>query len=230
MARRRFPVPHAHPTPALPPSMQALLVRATTYFGTRLDTCCEAIAVIGSLARAWPPGRAPSFTIEAAAIQDSTAGREGFQAAHLLPGQLRIDERAPWDWAGTDPEKARLLARFAVTAAVPRELNVADSAVEAHGLGDAFRDVCRDLFLAVRAGRGGTGALRDVYAAFLDRADDAVVAALQAKNAKVGEYENRGNDGKADDRAIEAAILKAYLHHGVTADYVTYMYEDLLGG
>jgi hypothetical protein len=229
MARRRFPVRHSHPTPALPPSMQALLVRGTTYFGTRLDTCCEAIAVIGSLARSWPPGRDPSFTIQAAAIQDSTAGRQGFQAAHLLPGQLLIDERAPWHWAASDPEKVRLLARFAVTAAVPTELNVADSAVEEHGLGDAFRDACRDLFLAVRAGRGGAAALREVYATFLDRAEDAVVAALWAKNAKVDEHERRGKDAKADDRAAEAALLKAYLHHGVTADYVTLMYEDLLG-
>jgi len=148
---RAFPVSIPHGPARTYSSSADVLMDAAGHARNRLLHSCEAVSLIGGLALQHP-GRTPSFTIEGAKVQDAKA-RSGEQAAHVLPGQILIDGKPPWSFAGGDRERVAWLARFMVTSAVPAPFNVADSAAEKAGLKEAFRQACERAWRAVGAGR-----------------------------------------------------------------------------
>jgi hypothetical protein len=87
----------------------------------------------------------PDVTCTAAERQFFSAS-EGDQAAHLLPGQIRIDGVLPWLYLGG--EAARQLENlFASVEPLHADFNKADSAAEANGLTDAFAMACRHVLV-----------------------------------------------------------------------------------
>ncbi|RDJ24969.1 hypothetical protein DWF00_17320 [Bosea caraganae] len=85
---------------------------------------------------------------------------DGLQAAHLLPGQIKIDAANPWTYLRGDPAR-RLENLFAYVEPLHANFNKADSAAESNGLTDAFAIACRQVLV-------GTGAPeRDIETAYL---------------------------------------------------------------
>lgn len=91
------------------------------------------------LTRPLPPQ--PGVTCTAAERQFFKAS-DGLQAAHLLPGQIKIDAANPWTYLRG--EQARAFENlFAYVEPLHANVNKADSAAEANGLTAAFADACR---------------------------------------------------------------------------------------
>ena len=66
---------------------------------------------------------------------------DGYQAAHYLPGQLRIQSELPWLLLPTTAAREQLQYLFADVEHLPAAFNKADSAAEAKGLCETFRAV-----------------------------------------------------------------------------------------
>lgn len=211
MPTRSFPIPMSHGPPKRYATTGDLLGDALSHAHNRLLHACEAISLVGRLALKSKEKNAPTFTMAAAEVQDSTAGA-GQQAAHLLAGQLLINGSTPWSLAENDQERVAWFARFMVTSAVPAPFNVADSAAEANGLKEAFRQGCERAWLAVKQGQRD---LTPVYERFLVDADRAFQAAEQAKQVRSASA--RPGSHASDERAVEGVILRAYRANGVTA-------------
>jgi hypothetical protein len=178
----------------------------------RLLHTCEAVSWVGGLALEHG-GHTPSFSIEGAKVQDAKAN-SGEQAAHVLPGQILIDGKPPWSFAGGESAKVAWLARFMVTSAVPAPFNVADSAAEKAGLKEAFRQACERAWQAARAGRV---TLTPIYEALLEDANQAFQKAEHGKHDKRASASASGDSRTGDERFVESLILRMYRLHGVTA-------------
>jgi hypothetical protein len=74
------------------------------------------------------------------------------QAAHLLPGQIKIDGAFPWLFL-SGPAARRLESLFGHVEPLRADFNKADSAAEANGLTEAFANACRQ----VLTGKGEDG-------------------------------------------------------------------------
>jgi hypothetical protein len=190
-----------------------VLVHAPGHARNRLLHACRAISWIGRLALHTSKGRTPVFAIEAAEVQDATAG-SGDQAAHVLPGQILIDGKPPWSWAGGTRLKVAWLAQFMVTSAVRVSFNTADSAAESAGLKEAFRHACERAWVDAAAGERDLTATFD---AFLQDADRAFQNAENAKRRKRATTATAGRVRASDDRFVESLVLHMYRMHGVTA-------------
>ena len=208
---RSSPVSHPHRQPRAYRSLEALGARAILHAQERLLTACEAIAMIGGIAKRWQKPYSPTLTVTRARVQDGSAGA-GEQAAHVLPGQLLIDGRAPWALAQGDRQIAAWIARFEVTAAVPTPFNVADSQAERAGLKAGFLRACENAWTRVAAGEVD---LTATYAEFLADATRAFEAAELAKEQR---SQAASSAHASDERLVESIILRMYKAHGVTAE------------
>lgn len=209
---RAFPISIPHGPARRYSSAEDVMMDAAGHARNRLLHSCEAVSLIGGLALQHP-GRTPSFTIEGAKVQDAKA-RSGEQAAHVLPGQILIDGKPPWSFAGGDRAKVAWLARFMVTSPVPAPFNVADSAAEKAGLKEAFRQACER---AWRAAGSGRSTLIPVFESLLGDANLAFQKAEQGKHGKRASASASGDSGAGDERFVESLILRMYRLHGVTA-------------
>ena len=220
MGHRAFPLSLPHAAPRTYRSIEAVLVHATGHARNRLLHACRAISWIGRLALQTSKGRTPVFAIVAAEVQDASAG-SGEQAAHVLPGQILIDGKAPWSWAGGTRLKVAWLAQFMVTSPVHVSFNTADSAAESAGLKEAFRHACE------RAWVGAAGGQRDLtptFEGFLQDADRAFQKAEDAKRRRRATTATAGNGRASDDRFAESLVLHMYRMHGVTAQEATRLF------
>jgi hypothetical protein len=194
-------------------SIESLLVDACGHARNRLLHACEAMAWVAGLAHQWRKSYTPSFTLKGAEVQDATAAA-GEQAAHVLPGQILIDDKPPWVLARGEATKVAWLARFMVTAAVPTPFNTADSAAEKAGLKEAFRLGCAEAWTRAVDGRRD---LVPTYETFLECADRAFQRALHAKRGREAIAAARGDAAARDERLVESLILRVYRVHGVSA-------------
>jgi hypothetical protein len=214
MSNRKSVVPLPHGAPRVHGSLQELGEHAAQHARNRLLTACEAIAMVAALALQWKKAHAPHLSLKRALIQDGSAGA-GEQAAHVLPGQLLINGKAPWALARGDKAIAAWIARFEVTAAVPTSFNTADSAAEAAGLKAAFVDACEVAWTRVSAGERN---LTRTYGEFLVKANKAFnIAELNKRDTRTV-ASRKGNTDASDNRFIEILILRLYQVNGVTAD------------
>lgn len=213
MSDRSFPIPLPHGAPRRYASLEAVLLHAAGHARTRLLNSCEAMSLIGALALHWKKKRMPVFTIVGAKVQDATAG-SGEQAAHLLPGQILIDDTLPWELVVVERLNAALWTRFMVTAAVPIPFNTADSAVEKAGLKEAFRKGCERAWLRAIVGDRG---IVSTYQRFLGDADQAFADAETAKKDKRRSATDEGDSRTSDERFAEIFALHGYRLHGVSA-------------
>lgn len=94
-----------------------------------------------------------------AAIRQFFRATGGEQAAHLLPGQIRIGGVLPWHLL-MGPASRNVQLIFAYVDPLQANYNKADSAAEANGLTQAFAQACRH----VLAGQGDAAA--DIGEAF----------------------------------------------------------------
>lgn len=79
----------------------------------------------------------------AAAERQFFRASDGQQAAHLLPGQIKVDGANPWTFLRA-PQEARVFENlFAYVEPLDANVNKADSAAESNGLTVAFADACR---------------------------------------------------------------------------------------
>jgi hypothetical protein len=213
MSHRKFPVTVRHGRPRSYGSIEEVLLDARGHARNRLLHACEAIAWVGGLALQWSKPHVPVFSLEGAAVQDATAGA-GEQAAHVLPGQLLIDGNPPWALARGQEMKVAWLARFMATSAVPVAFNTADSAAEAAGLKEAFRDACQRSWTRAIAGERD---LTATFERFLSDADRAFRRAEHDKGARRAAAWSKGKQDASDDRFVEGLMLRMYAMHGVTA-------------
>jgi len=89
-----------------------------------------------------------TVTCTGAARQHFTSSRaEGKQAAHYLPGQLRINGHLPWIYIGNWRTAKKLEGLFGDVEDLPADFNKADSAAEAYrsveGLKQSFAQSCK---------------------------------------------------------------------------------------
>ena len=209
---RVFPVSIPHGAARTYSSSADVLMDAAGHARNRLLHSCEAVSWIGGLALQHP-GHTPSFSIEGAKVQDAKA-RSGEQAAHVLPGQILIDGKPPWSFAGGERARVAWLTRFMLTSAVPAPFNVADSAAEKAGLKEAFRQACERAWQAAAAGRP---TLIPVFDLLLGDANISFQKAEQGKHGKRAAAWASGDSGTGDERFVEGLILRMYRLHGVTA-------------
>jgi len=129
----------------------------------------------------------PSVTVSAAKFQNYSASR-GQQAAHYLPGQLKIDGQPLSHYASDPGTKRTLDCLFGDVESLPANFNKADSEAEAKGLCRAFAASAEAVMTAAAAPSSdalGRATVRQVYAAlWVPRARQAFMAALSAKAAK----------------------------------------------
>jgi hypothetical protein len=194
-------------------SIDEVIGHAIGHARNRLLHACEAISMTAGLALQWRKPYTPLISLKGAEVQDATA-HGGEQAAHVLPGQILIDGKPPWTLAGGDAMKVAWLARFMVTSAVPVSFNTADSAAEAAGLKEAFRQACERAWSnAVAGGRD----LTPNYETFLADAGRAFQSAEHGKRAKEAAASSKGATRASEDRLLESVILRAYKAHGASA-------------
>jgi hypothetical protein len=99
-----------------------------------------------SLIRSTTPTLDASRVLIEKAQYNMFSSPDGYQAAHYLPCQLRIVERAaearlPWDYVPKPTARQALQNLFAEVEHLPVAFNKADSAAEEKGLKEAFRTV-----------------------------------------------------------------------------------------
>jgi hypothetical protein len=196
----------------------------------RATTVCEVmfhIAAIRSLQQTGDRGANALVECVKAHLQDRTA-QDGHQAAHLLPGQIKVANRPVWELASvpgvnvTAGDLVRLEARaqscFALTWVLPAVFNRADSQAERmagnDGLKKLFGDAVHlmwrtartdpaqplviDRHAVITALQGWFSAVNSCY----DRAADRKLLAYQTAVVNSG--------GTADNRHREMRILATY--------------------
>lgn len=196
----------------------------------RAATVCEAmfhLAAIRSLQRSADCGANALVECVRAHLQDRTAEGD-HQAAHLLPGQIRVANRPVWELAAAAApgvaasEQVRLEARtescFAATWVLPAVFNRADSQAERM----AGNDGLKRLFGAAVQQMWRTARVDPAQPLVIDRL--AAVAALQEWFKAVNDCYERASErkrlaylaalprgtAKADDRDRERRILATY--------------------
>lgn len=154
----------------------------------------------------------------------------GYQAAHYLPGQIRIDGNYPWNLIQDARTRLQFEILFADVEHLPANFNKADSAAEACGLKEAFaRTGQRLIQRVVPRPDGGLDrqAVREVYQqVWRPAAVRAFQAAMQQKRSRphlpelqkdewgnILNLEERGNATDAEWRIEEQInILRHYLN------------------
>lgn len=123
-----------------------------------------------------------------AAQRQHFSSTHGYQAAHYLPGQLRIDINYPWNLIQDARTRLQFEVLFADVEHLPADFNKADSAAEACGLKDAFARSGQALIQRVVPRPGGgldRRAVREVYQqTWRPAAEQAFRAAMQQKHSR----------------------------------------------
>ncbi len=123
-------------------SDQSLALSHGNSRNTHIVTVLAYMAVLRDPARLSKPMPANPDVTCTAAIRRLFAARGGQQAAHLLPGQIRINNQLPWSFL-KEPHVARALENeFAFMTPLDANFNKADSACESKGLTEAFALAC----------------------------------------------------------------------------------------
>lgn len=196
----------------------------------RAATVCETmfhLAAIRSLQRSSDRGANALVECVGAHLQDRTAEGD-HQAAHLLPGQIRVANRPIWELAATATTgvsaselvalEARTESCFAETWVLPAVFNRADSQAERM----AGNDGLKKLFGAAVQQMWRTARVDEAQPLVIDRL--AAVAALQEWFRALNDCYERASERKrlayvaalprgtarADDRDRERRILAAY--------------------
>jgi len=91
----------------------------------------------------------PAVTCTAAERQFFSASGDN-EAAHLLPGQIKIDGMLPWLFLSGTAAR-RLESLFGHVEPLHADFNKADSAAEANGLTEAFAGACRHVLTGTAA-------------------------------------------------------------------------------
>lgn len=92
-----------------------------------------------SLIRAASRNLATAHVLVEAAQRQLFRSPDGYQAAHYLPGQLKIGKQLPWMLIPTPVARSSLECLFADVEHLPAAFNIADSAAEEKGLREVFR-------------------------------------------------------------------------------------------
>ena len=146
-----------------------------------------------------------SATVTRAEFQNYRAG-EGNQAAHSLPGQLKIGGQRPSFYVRDPATKKRLDCIFGDVETLPANFNKADSEAEAKGLCAAFAAAVERVLERPRgvAGRIDRAAVRDAYTQVWEpKARSAFQLALLNKGEKFTMQDLQyGEPGGADYNTI----------------------------
>jgi hypothetical protein len=151
----------------------------------------------------------------------------GYQAAHYLPGQIKLSNRLPWMFLNDRGTRERLECLFADVEHLPSSYNKADSAAEEKGLREAFRTMTEEIMrhgLLSRKSGLQRDLVRRLYAeVWVPRAITAFSDAISQKilvnpvpKLEIDEYgnidpKNLQERGEADwSRDDEIAILTRY--------------------
>jgi hypothetical protein len=126
---------------------------------------------------------------------------DGYQAAHYLPGQIKIANEFPWRLISDRPTSVRLECLFGEVENLPANFNKADSAAEQKGLLETFREASQTVLHDVMpkgAVRINRDLVRRVYEdVWVKGANNAFFAALAQKEMKPGipdlEKDEEGN-------------------------------------
>jgi hypothetical protein len=94
-----------------------------------------------SLIRSAAPSVAVAQVLIEAAQRQMFKSSDGFQAAHYLPGQIRVGPHLPWLLIPNPNARQHLEYLFADVEHLPAAFNKADSAAEAKGLCETFRQM-----------------------------------------------------------------------------------------
>jgi len=113
----------------------------------------------------------------------------GSQAAHYLPGQIRINTDFAWTFISDPSTSRRLECLFAAVENLPADYNKADSAAEEKGLCEAFRHVSEVVLVRDAGRRNPNHASRElIRRVYLDiwipHATNAFAAAAYQKDAR----------------------------------------------
>jgi hypothetical protein len=122
----------------------------------------------------------------AAAIRQNFSSSNPMQAAHFLPGQLRIGARPIWELTRSPRARAKVEFWFAEVEHLPAPFNHADSEAEASG---ATRGLCTALSAAVTIllrPQSGLSPIQLAYQEWQRLALDALQSAQDNKGAKPG--------------------------------------------
>jgi hypothetical protein len=99
------------------------------------------VASFFSLIRNTTPNVASAGVVIEAAQRQMFRSPDGYQAAHYVPGQIKIQSGLPWSLLPTATARQRLEYLFADVEHLPAAFNKADSAAEEKGLCETFRRV-----------------------------------------------------------------------------------------
>jgi len=119
-----------------------------------------------SLIRSTAPNWAAMRVSVEAAQRKMFSSPGGYQAAHYLPGQLKISDQLPWSLLSSVSARQRLESLFADVEHLPAAFNKADSAAEDKGLRETFRSLGQAMLHDPLPGRTGLinrGLIRRVY-------------------------------------------------------------------
>lgn len=133
-----------------------------------------------------------TVTCTAAARQHFSSSRaDGKQAAHFLPGQLRINRKLPWLLIPNQLTAFKLEGLFGDVDDLPADFNKADSAAEAYrtvtGLKAGFAGSCQIVVDGLAAARGlgiNRSLVQRAFKDWIKRSRDAFQLALSKKEAK----------------------------------------------
>jgi hypothetical protein len=199
--------------------------KATGHSNSRNSHVAQVASFFSAIRTASPDLTTARVFIEAAQRQ-LFRSPNGYQAAHYVPGQLKIGSQLPWMLIPNSSARLRLEYLFADVEHLPAAFNIADSAAEEKGLCETFRAageaVLRDPFPSPKKGMVNRPLVRRIY-------DDLWVpgaavayseAALQKRlvsEVPALEYDEEGNisnleeRGEADpSRDEEMRILQLY--------------------
>lgn len=132
-------------------------------------------------------------TCTKAILQHYASSRaEGRQAAHFLPGQLKINGRNPWNFLQDRRTAEGLKGLFGDVEDLPADFNKADSAAEAYrsvtGLKEAFAYSCRRVIQDPKPLQGrkiNRALVRNAFTDWTNRSRAAYQKALGQKSTKV---------------------------------------------
>lgn len=112
--------------------------KAIGHSNSRNSRIVQAVSFF-SLLRTASPNLATAHVLVEAAQRQLFRSPVGYQAAHYVPGQLRIGKDLPWMLITTPVARSRLECLFADVEHLPAAFNIADSAAEEKGLREVFR-------------------------------------------------------------------------------------------
>jgi hypothetical protein len=159
-----------------------------------------------------------TVTCTGAARQHFSSSRiEGKQAAHYLPGQLRINGRCPWEFIGDWRTAKHLEGLFGDVEDLPADFNKADSAAEAYhsveGLKQSFAQSCKIVVYDPQSEEGNRinrTLVRRAYNDWVVRSGAAYRQALAQKQTRVNVPPLKvGAPGGVQYRELDPDILQA---------------------